>query len=101
MAGVWELTGENTAAATFAGFFTAPMASGTIVIRVTLTVSADGNSLEAPYSYTVVGSDGTVLDSGQGLVAGTRMAVEPVDAAGTPLAGMPTWTPEQEATPTS
>jgi hypothetical protein len=93
-AGSWEATGDNTADATFAGFFTGEGFSVYVVIRASITVSDDGETFDAPYSFTVVGNDGTVLESGNGTVTAVRMPVEPVEAGGSPLEGMPTWSIE-------
>jgi hypothetical protein len=91
-AGTWEVTGPQTAATTFGGFYVDSGFGASVIIRATIEVDATGDAFTADYSYTAVGADGTVLDSGTGTVTGTRMGVEPVEAAGTPLAGMPTWT---------
>jgi hypothetical protein len=96
MAGSWEATGDDTADATFAGFFSGEGFSVYVVIRASITVSDDGESFEAPYSFTVVGNDGTVLESGNGTVTAVRFPVEPVEAGGSPLEGMPTWAIDTE-----
>lgn len=105
-AGGWEATGDDTANVTFVGFFTGESFSVYFVIRASITVGADGDTFEAPYSGTVVDNTGTVLDTVTGTVTGTRMPVEPADEGGSPLDGMPTWTIETgegggAATPTT
>jgi hypothetical protein len=99
--GSWQATGERTAAFTFViqASDAAQHFTGTIVIRGTAEVDASGDTFTAPYSYTVVQEDGTVLDSGTGTVTGTRLPIEPVDKKGSPLAGYPTVVPSPEASP--
>lgn len=106
--GVWQPTGERTAAFTmivplaFEDFY------ATIQINVTVSIDASGDSGIAEYTYTAVLADGTVGDAGTGSVAITRMPVQPLDAAGTPMAAFPVWNPSSgeggenpEATPSS
>jgi hypothetical protein len=97
--GSWQPTGDRTANVTFVLPTNEPGFSGIIVIRAAGEVSADGATFTAPYSVTGVGADGSVVFSDQGQVTAVRLPVEPVDAAGTPIAGFPTWTPEEEGTP--
>ncbi|MDP9370312.1 MAG: hypothetical protein M3Q03_18910 [Chloroflexota bacterium] len=58
----------------------------------TIEVDATGDTFTSPYSYTLVMADGTVVESGQSAVQATRVPVEPIEAEGTPLAAVPTWT---------
>jgi hypothetical protein len=52
------------------------------------------------YSVTVTSPDGTVIyTEAGGQATATRLPIEPAEAMGSPLAGYPTWTPEEEATP--
>jgi hypothetical protein len=97
--GSWAITGDNTAAFTFAIPLAGGAQQGLIVIRGTLTVDAAGKTLSGPYSFTVTSNTGAVLASGNGQVTGTRLPVEPIAAGGTPLAGFPTWTPQQQGAP--
>jgi hypothetical protein len=106
--GVWQPTGERTAAFSFVIPFVDDVHqfAVTIQIRGDLTVDASGNSGSGTYSVTVVQSDGTLLDTDEGTVNLTRMSVESIDAKGTPMAGVPTWNPSEgegtpEATPAS
>jgi hypothetical protein len=101
--GTWQPTGDRTAAFTFVIPVSDPEFAGIIVVRATAEVSADGTTFTAPYSVTGQAPDGTAPFADRGQVTGTRLPVEPIEAAGTPLAGFPTWTPEEggapEATP--
>ena len=93
-AGAWEATGPRTATVTIVGLF-GGQGSGTIfIIRANVEVDEAGQSFTAPHSFTLVAADGTVLAAAQGGAArGPRIAPEPAEAVGTPLAGLPTWTP--------
>jgi hypothetical protein len=102
--GSWQPTGDTTAAFTFVIPASDAEFSGIIVIRGTAEVDASGATFTATYSVSGQLSDGSVPFAEQGQVTGTRLPVEPVEAAGTPLAGFPTWTaesPEEAGTPTS
>jgi hypothetical protein len=109
LAGSWEATGPTTAELTFLGVFEEEGFGATIQIRATIEVEAAGDTFTAPYSFTLVGADGTVLDSGTGVVTATRLPVEAAETAGTPIAAVPTWVPAPpedgppagEATPTA
>lgn len=102
VAGVWEATGPRSAAWTLVPFIQAG-AGGYLAIRSTGEVDEGGNTLDSPYSFTVVAPDGTVMASGQGMSRYTRLPIEPIEAGGTPLSGFPTWTPAPptDATPTA
>jgi hypothetical protein len=95
--GSWEATGPRTAALTFVLPIQEEDFAGTVVIRATVEVDATGETFAGPYSYTVVAADGTVVDAGRDMARGTRIPVEPVEAGGTPLAAVPTWTPATPA----
>jgi hypothetical protein len=98
--GAWEATGPDAAALTFVIPVEDDDFAGSVIIRATLKLDATGETFSGPYSYTVVASDGTVVDAGRDLVRGTRITVEPIEAEGTPLAAVPTWMPEAAGTPT-
>ena len=106
--GSWQPTGERTAAFTMVIMIADPQFSATVQINVTVAIDASGDAGTADYSYTVVLPNGSVADSGKGAVTITRMPVQPLDAAGTPMAEFPTWNPNQgeggatpEATPSA
>ena len=93
-AGAWEATGPRTAAVTFVGLFGGAGSGTSFVIRANVEVDEAGQSFAAPSSFTLVAADGTVLAAARGGTArGTRINAEPAEAVGTPLAGLPTWTP--------
>ena len=93
--GTWTATGANTAAFTFVILDATPEFTASIQINVTVTIDASGNSGTAPYSITGVMPDGSVVFSGTGSVTVARLPVQPLSAAGTPMAGFPAWNPAQ------
>jgi hypothetical protein len=100
--GTWQPTGERTAAFTMVLLVSEEDFAASIQINVVVTIDASGNSGTAEFTYTAVLADGTVADSGSGNVTISRLMVQPLDAMGTPMAGIPTWNPsadEGEGTP--
>jgi hypothetical protein len=86
--GGWEATGPTTATLTLWGSDTDENGQllGTAVIRVSLEVSADGNSLTGQYTIEFTDSAGTNSgEAGPAPVTGTRLLVE---APGTPVMSM-------------
>jgi hypothetical protein len=101
VAGAWRSTGPRSAEWTLVVFLDGG-AGGYLAVRSIGEVGDGGNALDAPYSFTVVSSDGTVMASGERLSHYTRFLIEPMAEGGKPLAGFPTWTPATpEATPES
>ena len=102
VAGAWQATGPRSAAWTLVAFIEQG-AGGYLAVRSTGEVDEGGDTLDGPYSITFVGADGTVMASGEGMSHYRRLQIEPIEAAGTPLAGFPTWTPATPAaaTPTT
>ncbi len=102
VAGTWQATGPRTAATTFVIFAGEGESGPSVVIRGSLKVDEAGETWTQPYSFTIVDADGTVLGSGRNTAVARRVPVEPVEAEGTPLAAVPTWTPgtSEIATPT-
>jgi hypothetical protein len=99
-AGVWTVTGPDTADFTLIAIF-AEDGGSYFVVRGSLAVDAAGDSATATISQTHVAADGTVLDQmAQGSANYLRLRVEPQDAVGQPLAGFPAWTSASVATPT-
>jgi hypothetical protein len=97
--GAWQPTGERTAAFTFVLPASDQEFIGIIGLRATAEVDASGATFTAPYSVSSQLPDGTAPLSDQGQVTGTRLPIEPVEAAGASLAGFPTWTVEEPGTP--
>jgi hypothetical protein len=100
-AGVWTVTGPDTADFTLIAIF-AEDGGSYFVVRGSLAVDAAGDTATATVSQTHVAPDGTVLDQmAQGSANYLRLRVAPQDAVGQPLAGFPAWTSASAATPTS
>ncbi len=101
VAGAWRVTGSRTVEWTLVG--TLPENGGYVVVRSTPEVDETGMNLTGTDSVTIVAPDGSVITSFPGSSAGVRLPIEPVEAIGTPLPGIPTWSPAPPAgaTPTS
>ena len=96
VSGAWEAADDATGQVTMAGVFDAN-GGGYVVLRGAHEVDDTGDAWTCVCTFTVVAADGTVLDSGQATAHATRLPIEPVEAAGMPLAGFPTWSPALEA----
>ena len=94
--GIWQPTGERTAAFTMVQLMSGEGFAGSVQINVVVTIDASGNSGTAEYTYTVVLADGSVADSGSGNVTISRLMVQPLDSMGTPIPGFPTWNPSAD-----
>jgi len=102
VAGTWQATGPRSAAWTLIDILP-DGSSGCVAVRSTGKIDeGDDDTLDAPYSFTVIGADGTVMVSGEGMSCDTRLMVEPIDAGGTAPPGFPVWAPAPpaDATPT-
>lgn len=92
VSGAWEAADDSTGLATMVGVFDAN-GGGYVVLRGPHAVDETGDAWTCECTFTVVAPDGTVLDSGQATAHATRLPIEPVEAAGQPLAGFPAWAP--------
>ena len=74
-----------------------------VVVRGTHVLDDTGNHWTCDdCAFTVVGADGTKLDSGMAAASATRLPVQSPHMVGSPLDEVPTWTPIQpEGTPAS
>jgi hypothetical protein len=101
--GVWEATGERTAALTIVspGMEEEGVFAGTFVVRASVEVDETGDAFTAQYTGEFVTPDGTETgEYGPGTATGTRIEVEPM---GTPAGPLETLFEggEAAATPTS
>jgi hypothetical protein len=98
--GAWQATGPRSATVTLLGLIDGG-AGGYIAIRSAIEVDETGTTIAGPHAVTIVAPDGTVLNTIQGHGGSTRLVVEGPEAAGTPLPGVPKWTPvpSPDATP--
>jgi hypothetical protein len=99
-AGTWEVAGPRTADLTLVTVFDNAEGAGYVVIRGAHEVDETGDAWTCECTFTVVGADGTVLDSGVAPASARRLPLEGVEMAGSPLAGLAPWTPAAAATPT-
>ena len=86
--GVWEATGEQTATLTIVAAEGDDDGTnyGTIIIRATIEVNADGGSFTPEYTFEFIDPDGTSSgEAGPGFAIGERVVVE---APGTPVMTM-------------
>jgi hypothetical protein len=100
VSGVWDIADETAGTATLVGVFEGN-GGGYVVLRGIHAVDASRDVWTCDCTFTVVGADGTVLDSGSAPAMAHRIPVQGVDLAGQGLADMPRWAPEMAATPTS
>jgi hypothetical protein len=90
--GTWEATGPRSVAFTFVLLLSEE--GGTAYAVVTVSgigeLDASGDAWAGEYTATVVGQVGRTLAVGHGMLAGTRIGVEPMATLeGTPVAGTP------------
>lgn len=92
-AGVWEATGPRTVNFTLIFIFTEG-GGGYGLVRGSVEVDEGGNTAMGTAAGTIVAPDGTVVAIEEPFTSPfVRLRVEPMDAAGTPFAGFPAWTP--------
>ena len=90
--GAWRATGERTADLTIVFQDLDPgaaVAPGALTIRAAVEVDATGETLIAPYTFEGRGPDGAVLFAAALTATAVRLEVEPMAAAGTPVAAAP------------
>ena len=92
VSGVWNVADESAGTATLVGVFDAN-GGGYAVIRGDHVVEATGDTWTCDCTFTIVGADGTVLDSGSAPARAHRIPVQGVDMAGQGLTEMPIWAP--------
>jgi hypothetical protein len=99
--GSWEVVDDRTVMLTLVTVFDQAGVGGYVVVRGLHVLDDAGDAWKCACTFTVVGADGTVLDSGQAPASATRLPVQGPDAVGTPLSEVPIWTPVQpdSATP--
>jgi hypothetical protein len=92
--GVWQATGERTVALTFKAINTSFEAgnyrAGTVTVRGSYDVDADGQRFAGTYSVTITNPTGLDLGGFTSTTSAARLMVETDPTSGTPEAGMPT-----------
>lgn len=90
--GAWEAIDEQTAMLTMVTVFDNADGAGYVVVRGPHTVDPSGDAWECACTFTVVGADGTVLDSGDAPASVRRLPLQGPDLVGSALAEVPAWT---------
>lgn len=98
-AGTWEAIDDRAAMLTLVSVFDRPEGAGYIVVRGPHRVDASGEAWTCACTFTVVGADGRVLDSGDAPASARRMPLQGPEMAGQPLGEFPAWTSPFAATP--
>ena len=99
--GRWEAIDEHAAELTLVTVFEQGGVGRYVIVRGPHTVDETGDAWTCECTFTVVGADGTVLDSGSAPASGRRLPLQGMDMVGQALAEVPVWIPVMpEATPT-
>ena len=99
--GRWQAIDEHSAELTLVTVFEKAGVGRYVIVRGPHTVDETGDAWTCECTFTVVGADGTVLDSGSAPASGRRLPLQGMDMVGQPLDEVPVWVPLQpEATPT-
>jgi hypothetical protein len=100
--GRWQVVDDSTVTMTLVTVSDTDGVGTYVVVRGTHVLDETGARWTCDdCTYTVVNSDGEVLDSGTAPASATRMPVQGPEAVGTPLSEVPVWMPmpPAEATP--
>ena len=99
--GRWQAIDDRAAELTLVSVFEQEGVGRYIVVRGPHTVDETGDAWTCECTFTVVGADGAVLDSGEAPASGRRLPLQGRDLAGQALTEVPIWVPVMpEATPT-
>jgi hypothetical protein len=98
--GRWEAIDDQSVELTLVTVFEQDGVGRYVVVRGPHTVDATGDAWTCACTFTVVGADGTVLDSGDAPASGQRLPLQGMELVGQPLVEVPIWVPVlPEATP--
>jgi hypothetical protein len=89
--GRWQPIDDHAAELTLVTVFDNEEGAGYLVVRGPHTVDESGDAWTCDCTFTIVGADGNLLDSGRAPATGTRLPLQGVDMMGQPLAEVPTW----------
>jgi hypothetical protein len=98
--GRWQAIDDHAAELTLVTVFEQEGVGRYVIVRGPHTVDETGDAWTCECTFTVVGADGTVLDSGSAPASGRRLPLQGMDLVGQPLAEVPVWIPVMAATPT-
>jgi len=101
--GTWAAVDDQTAMLTLVTVSDTDGVGSYVIVRGAHVVDATGDAWTCECTFTVVGADGTVLDSGLAPASAQRLPLQGPEAVGTALSEVPTWTPlmPDGATPTT
>jgi hypothetical protein len=98
--GHWEAIDDRSVELTLVSVSEQDGVGGYIVVRGPHTVDETGDAWTCDCTFTIVGADGAVRDSGSAPASGTRLPLQGMDLVGSPLPEVPIWTPViSESTP--
>ncbi len=98
--GSWEVIDDRSVLLTLVTVSDANGVGAYVVVRGVHELDESGNAWTCACTFTVVGADGTVLDSGDAPASAVRLPVQGPEAVGTSLSEVPVWMPIQpDATP--
>ena len=98
--GRWQAIDDHAAELTLVSVYEKEGVGRYIIVRGPHTVDETGDAWTCECTFTVVGADGTVLDSGSAPASGRRLPLQGMDLVGQALAEVPVWIPVMAATPT-
>src|SRR5215218_3596763 len=98
--GRWQAIDEQSAELTLVTVFEQDGVGRYVIVRGPHTVDETGDAWTCDCTFTVVGADGTVLDSGSAPASARRLPLQGMDLVGEPLAEVSVWVPVMVATPT-
>jgi len=99
--GRWQAIDEQTVELTLVSVYEKDGVGRYMIVRGPHTVDETGDAWTCACTFTIVGADGTVLDSGSAPASGRRLPLQGMDMVGQPLAEVQAWVPLQPvATPT-
>jgi hypothetical protein len=100
--GTWEAVDDHTAMLTLVSVFEQGGVGRYVIVRGPHVVDATGDAWTCQCTVTVVGADGTVVDSMLVPAQARRLPLQGPESMGTPLSEVATWTPPmpEAATPT-
>ena len=98
--GRWQPIEEHAAELTLVTVFEKEGVGRYVIVRGPHTVDETGDAWTCECTFTVVGADGTVLDSGSAPASGRRLPLQGMEMVGQPLTEVPVWIPVTAATPT-
>ncbi len=84
---------------TLASVFDRPEGAGYVVVRGPHRVDETGDGWTCACTFTVVGADGSVLDSGEAPADARRRPLQGPEMARQPLSDLPAWMSPFAATP--